>query len=114
MADKSSADFLRGNMDLMVLSVLADEPKYGYLIQQRLTEASGGRMAVQAGTLYPLLHRLEAAGLVMSRIDTSTGRQRKWYRLSAAGRRQLQQQAVQWQEYADCLRLLLSPVLGSA
>ncbi len=111
MADKPGGELVRGNLDLMVLSVLADKPRYGYLIQQRLGEASGGLVQPKAGTLYPLLHRLEADGLIRSRWDKSTGRRRKWYELTAAGHRQLGRQARQWVELADCLRKLLSPVL---
>jgi DNA-binding PadR family transcriptional regulator len=109
--DKFSSELMRGSLDLMVLSILADGPKYGYLIQQRLREASRDMARLQAGTLYPLLHRLEADKLIKSRWDDSTGRRRKWYELSAAGRARLKQQAKQWQEYAECLRALLAPVL---
>jgi PadR family transcriptional regulator PadR len=69
-------DLVRGSLDLLVLSVLADGPKYGYLIQQRLHEASGGAVRVAAGSLYPLLHRLEADKLLKSRVERSTGRER--------------------------------------
>ena len=113
MASKSGGEWVRGSLDLMVLSVVAEEPRYGYLIQQRLGEASGGRVRPQAGTLYPLLHRLEADGLIRSRWDKTTGRKRKWYELTAAGRRQLGRQARQWVELADCLRQLLAPVLDA-
>lgn len=113
MGGKHSSDFVRGSMDLMVLSVLAGEPQYGYAIQQRLSQVSGGLVALQAGTLYPLLHRLEADGLVTSRVDKSTGRRRKWYRLTTAGKRRLRQQATQWKAYADCLQSLLAPVLDA-
>lgn len=106
-----SPDLLRGSLDLMVLSVLADEPQYGYLIQQRLREASGGRMSVTAGTLYPILHRLEQDKLVKCRWESTTGRRRKWYELTAAGRRQLKQRAEQWYVYADCVRKLLEPAV---
>ena len=95
----------------MVLSVLVDAPKYGYLIQQRVSQASAGQVKLPAGTLYPLLHRLDADGFIASRTDNSTGRQRKWYRLTAEGKRQLKLQAKQWQAYVDCLNALLSPVL---
>lgn len=114
MAEKSSGEMIRGNLDLLVLSALADEPKYGYLIQQSLEQATGGLATVQAGTLYPLLHRLEADHLVRSRWDLSTGRKRKWYELTPAGRRRLQHQADQWEEYAHCVRRMLGPVLGGS
>ena len=50
-------DLVRGSLDLMVLSVLSQKSQYGYLIQQRIDQASGGRVRIQAGTLYPLLHK---------------------------------------------------------
>lgn len=111
--DKLSPDLLRGSLDLMVLSVLADGAKYGYAIQQRLRESSRELVDVQAGTLYPLLHRLESDKLVRCRWDDSTGRRRKWYELTAAGRGRLHHQARQWHAYADCLRDLLAPVLAA-
>ncbi len=112
--EKTSSDMVRGNLDLMILSTLADGSKYGYLIQESLTRASAGAFSVQAGTLYPLLHRLEADGLVTSRWDHSTGRKRKWYRLTPKGRKRLVQQAQQWREYADCIWRILGPVLGQS
>ena len=109
---ESNVDFFRSSLDLIVLSVLADGPLYGYLIQQRLTAAVNNRLDVQAGTLYPLLHRLEADKFVKTKWESETGRRRKWYELTAAGHRRLQKQADQWQEYSDCLRELLAPVTG--
>ena len=110
---KLSGDYVRGSIDLVILSVLADEPKYGYLIQQKIAEATSSSVQLQAGTLYPLLHRMESEGLLASRQDKSTGRPRKWYRLTATGRRKLKQQAIEWQEYANCLRDLLQPILAN-
>jgi DNA-binding PadR family transcriptional regulator len=95
---------------MMVLSTLADGPKYGYLIQSRLKESSRERLSLQAGTLYPILHRLESGKLVKARWDDSTGRRRKWYELTAAGRKKLTQQVRDWQSFVDCIR----GVLGSA
>ena len=114
MAEKTSGELIRGNLDLLVLSALAEESKYGYLIQQDLERSTGGMVSVQAGTLYPLLHRLEADKLVRSRWDRSTGRKRKWYELTPAGRKRLEHQAHQWQEYAHCVWRILDPVLGNS
>jgi DNA-binding PadR family transcriptional regulator len=114
MAEKTSNEMIRGNLDLLVLSSLADGAKYGYLIQQSLNGATGGMVTVQAGTLYPLLHRLEAEKLVRCRWDSSTGRKRKWYELTSAGKKRLRHQANQWREYADCVGRVLRPVLGGS
>ena len=111
MTDKFSPELMRGSLNLMVLSVLAEESKYGYSLQKSLHSASRGMVDVKAGTLYPLLHRLEADKLIKSKWDTSTGRKRKWYSLTATGRNRLQQQATQWYEYADCIKRMLAPVV---
>jgi DNA-binding PadR family transcriptional regulator len=105
------AELLRGSLELMLLTVLADGPKYGYLIQQRLLETSNGKVKMQAGTLYPLLHKLEAARCVKCRWEDSTGRRRKWYELTAAGRKQLARRVHQWTDYVECLRGVLGSVL---
>lgn len=104
-------DLMRGSLDLMVLSVLVDGPLYGYLVQKRVREASGNLVRLQAGTLYPLLHKLEVAGAISSRWDKSTGRDRKWYELTDKGCRLLQRQAGEWHRYVECLRRLLEPAL---
>jgi PadR family transcriptional regulator, regulatory protein PadR len=108
MTDKFGRELVRGSLDLMVLSVLAGGKKYGYLIQKEVREASAARVDLAAGTLYPLLHKLEDEGLVKSSWDTSTGRERKWYELTAAGRRRLSAQAQEWADYAACIRQLLA------
>jgi PadR family transcriptional regulator len=106
--ERFQRDLVRGSLDLMVLSVLAGGKKYGYLIQKQVREASSSRVDLAAGTLYPLLHRLEDDGLVRSSWDDRTGRQRKWYELTAAGRRRLSAQAQEWADYAACIGQLLS------
>jgi DNA-binding PadR family transcriptional regulator len=103
--------WLHGSVDLMVLSVFSDGAQYGYAIQKRVAEASAGRVKLTAGTLYPLLHRLEADRLIRSRWDRRAGRPRKWYELTAAGRKRLADQSRQWHEFTECVGRLLE---GSA
>jgi PadR family transcriptional regulator PadR len=112
MTDRFSAELMRGSLDLMVLSVLAQRAEYGYSLQQKLREATRGRVPLPAGTLYPLLHRLEAEKLIRSRWDDSTGRRRKWYDLTKAGRTRLGTQVGQWLAYAECIRGLVAGVPG--
>ncbi len=114
MPKSHGPELLRGSLDLMVLSVLAEDRQYGYLIQKRVREASGDRVKLPAGTLYPLLHRLEADKLIRAKWDATTGRKRKWYELTAAGRRRLLRQADEWRHLADCIGQLLRPVLDNA
>ena len=81
----------------LVLSILAECESYGYTIIQRVRDLSGGEIAWTDGMLYPVLHRLEAQGLVRARWDVSeAGRKRKYYALSAAGKRALAEQKEQW------------------
>ena len=112
MTEKFERDLLRGSLDLMVLSVLADDAQYGYSIQKRLNSISLGKVKLPAGTLYPLLHRLESDKLIKSKWDDTTGRRRKWYALTAKGRKRLSAQADQWQQYADCMSSLISGLVG--
>jgi DNA-binding PadR family transcriptional regulator len=109
MTDRFQRELVRGSLDLMVLSVLSRSAKYGYLIQQEIRDASRGRVSLPAGTLYPLLHRLESDKLIRSRWEDSTGRSRKWYELTAAGKRRLQQHARDWESFAECMSRLLMP-----
>jgi len=113
MTEKFERDLLRGSLDLMVLSVLADESQYGYSIQKQLNVASLGKVKLPAGTLYPLLHRLESDKLIKSKWDNSTGRKRKWYELTAKGKKRLNAQANQWQQYAECMSGLISRFVGN-
>ncbi|MCA9118714.1 MAG: helix-turn-helix transcriptional regulator [Planctomycetaceae bacterium] len=111
MSDSFQRDLLRGSLDLMVLSVLADEPQYGYSIQKQIRDVSQGRVDLKAGTLYPLLHRLEADKLIRCKWDDSTGRRRKWYELTKSGQKRLQTQSQEWYRYVECIGQLLTPVL---
>jgi len=108
-----SPDLLRGSLELMVLSVLADGPKYGYLIQQQLRTTSRDMVDIQAGTLYPILHRLEKDKAIRAKWDESTGRPRKWYELTALGRKRLVQRTQTWEAYVECVRRVIQPGLGT-
>jgi PadR family transcriptional regulator, regulatory protein PadR len=114
MAETYRTKLMRGSLDLMILSVLADGEKYGYLIQQKLRECSDGQADPKGGTLYPLLQRMEIEKLIRSRWEDETGRHRKWYSLTAKGQKRLQSQAEEWFQLAACLNKLLAPVVEIA
>ena len=103
-------DLLRGSIDLMVLSVLAEGPTYGYEIQKRLLAASADQLDLKAGTLYPILHKLEADKLVSPSWDTTTGRRRRFYKLTKSGHAKLKSRADQWHQYAATMHNLLGPL----
>ena len=111
--DTINRELIRGSAEMMVLSVLVEEAQYGYLIQKRVAEASDHLIQLKAGTLYPLLHRLEADGLIRAKWEKTTGRDRKWYELTAAGRRRLRSQADQWRSLARCVERLVNPAVAA-
>jgi PadR family transcriptional regulator PadR len=81
----------------LILAILAQGEDYGYAIIRRVRDASGGDIEWGEGMLYPVLHRLEADGLIRSRWrDAESGRRRKYYQLSAAGKRSLVVHRDQW------------------
>ena len=77
-----------------------------------LREQSGGRVDLKAGTLYPILHKLEKQKSVRSWWDDSTGRDRKWYALTQKGKGRLECDAREWLDYSACVRDMLGRVLG--
>lgn len=87
----------KGSTEIILLSLLADEPKYGYQISQELTKRSRGYFKVKEGLLYPTLHRMQKKGLLASEWQQSdTARQRKYYRLTPKGRERLAEQSAEW------------------
>jgi PadR family transcriptional regulator, regulatory protein PadR len=95
---KLPKDLVAASAVPLVLSILADGESYGYTIIQRVRELSGGEIEWTDGMLYPVLHRLEAQGLVRSRwLISDAGRKRKYYTLAATGKRALMKQKEQWQ-----------------
>lgn len=114
MSERFHQELVRGSLDLLVLSALADASKYGYLIQKHVRDATSGQAKLSAGTLYPLLHRLEAQKLIKSHWEDATGRKRKWYSLTAAGRKRLSSDARQLQSFSESMLRLLASVLKSS
>ncbi|MDD8031466.1 MAG: helix-turn-helix transcriptional regulator [Acidobacteriota bacterium] len=91
-------DLVAASATPLVLAILSEGENYGYAIIKRVSELSGGELQWTDGMLYPLLHRLERNGYVESFWARSeTGRQRKYYRLTRAGAKQLDCQRRQWQ-----------------
>jgi PadR family transcriptional regulator, regulatory protein PadR len=91
-------DLVAASSTPLVLAILAEGDSYGYAILKRVRDLSGGELDWTDGMLYPVLHRLERSGLVEARWEKAeSGRQRKYYRLTEAGRRQLADERRQWQ-----------------
>ena len=100
-----SKDLMAASSTPIVLAILAEGDSYGYAILQRVRELSGGHMAWTDGMLYPVLHRLERLGYVEARWEQAeSGRRRKYYRLTPAGRTQLTEERRQWQAVDATMR----------
>jgi DNA-binding PadR family transcriptional regulator len=98
-------DLVAASSTPIVLAILAEGDSYGYAILQRVKELSGGRLEWTDGMLYPVLHRLSRLGLVESRWEVAeNGRRRKYYRITADGRKHLAEQRQQWQAVDATLR----------
>jgi DNA-binding PadR family transcriptional regulator len=108
------ANLLRGSIDLVVLAALADEPRYGYALLKRIHDASAARHKLTAGTLYPILHRLERDGMVATRWEAVGQRRRKWYSLTDRGRKRLRADADEWREFVAYVETLITPALNTA
>ena len=90
-------DIPQGTLDLMILTILAREPMHGYGISQRLTVLSRDQFQVNPGSLFPSLYRLEQDGkLKADWRATENNRRAKYYRLTASGRRHLDQHRERW------------------
>jgi PadR family transcriptional regulator PadR len=97
-------DLVAASATPLVLGILADGESYGYAILKRVNELSGGQMQWTDGMLYPLLHRLERLGFVSASWGVSdSGRRRKHYAISDAGREMLAERRAQWDVVADAL-----------
>ncbi|MGA7315579.1 MAG: PadR family transcriptional regulator [Silvibacterium sp.] len=109
MSPLEKTDLLQGTLDMLVLRVVALGPVHGYAISQRIRQISKEVINVQQGSLYPALHRLEKRGwLAAERGDSENGRQAKFYRLSAKGRRQLAKEEANWNRLSEAVGLILA------
>ena len=115
-------DLIRTSADLLVLSVLAEGPLYGYAISKKVAGQSQGAIRLTPGVLYPLLHQMEQQKLLLASWDEvqaegggpdRPGRKRKWYRLSAKGRRRLAQRISAHRSYQNLIESFL-PASGEA
>jgi transcriptional regulator len=101
-------DYLQGALSLLILKTLALAPNHGWGIQQRIRQVSRDTLSVSQGSLYPALHRLEAAGLIASEMTTSeNNRKARVYRLTASGRKRLEAETEDWRQFSLAIRRLV-------
>src|SRR2546430_6046809 len=101
-------DLLQGTLDLLILQITALGPVHGYAVSQRLNQISREALHVQQGSLYPALHRLEKRGWLRAEWRTTdSGREAKFYALTAAGRKRLDIERTEWDRLSQAIALVL-------
>jgi PadR family transcriptional regulator, regulatory protein PadR len=92
---------LQGTLDLLILKALSTGELHGLGVSRRIEQITGGTFLVQAGSLFPALHRLEESGWLSAAWEASENNRRaKYYRLTRAGRRQLDEEIAEWRHIA--------------
>jgi PadR family transcriptional regulator, regulatory protein PadR len=100
-------DVTKGNLDLLLLSVISRAPGHGYAVITALREQSGGAFDLPEGSIYPALHRLEDLGLLASEWESASGRRRRVYRLTKRGSQALERERRHWQSLATAVNAVV-------
>jgi PadR family transcriptional regulator PadR len=101
-------DLVQGTLDLLIMRTIATQPLHGWAIAQRIQLLSKDVLQVNQGSLYPALQRLERQGWITADWGTSeTNRRARFYRLTAAGRRRLEQERADWERLSAAISLVL-------
>lgn len=97
-------DLLQGTLNMLVLQTLRSEPLHGYAITEKIQSASQNVLVVEEGSLYPALHRMEALGWIVSEWGLSENNRRaRYYKLTAAGHKQLAKEILNWETTASAI-----------
>jgi len=103
-------ELLQGTLDLLILQTLQWGPQHGYAISQSIRGRSGDVLQVETGSLYPALHRLEKQGWVAPQWKQTEANQRaKFYRLTAAGKKQLLSEQTRWKQIVEAVAGIMNP-----
>jgi transcriptional regulator len=104
----SQPDIPQGTLDMLILKIVASGAIHGYAIAQRIQQISKDVLLIPQGSLYPALHRLERRKLLLSEWKASeTGREAKFYRLTAKGRKQLTEETSDWNQLRAAIDLIM-------
>jgi PadR family transcriptional regulator PadR len=105
-------ELLQGTLDMLILKTLVFGPEHGHGIATRIRQSTEDALVVEHGSLYPALHRLQRDGFISSKWEKAVdkNREHKYYRLTAAGRRQLVQQQSKWDELVRAIGRVMRPV----
>lgn len=106
---KEKPDLVYGTLDMLILKALQHEPRHGLAIADRIQQMSDDVLRVEQGSLYPALYRLEAEGWIAADWGVSeSNRRARFYKLTAAGRRQLTAETEHWSRITGAINLVLS------
>lgn len=106
----SASEFLRGTLKTIVLKLLAEQGRmYGYEITQSVKERTQGQITLTFGALYPVLHKLEEDGLLLTESVEVDGRLRKYYSLTPTGSKTAIQKVSDFEQFMETMRVLLLP-----
>src|SRR3954470_12377540 len=104
----TQAELLQGTLDMLILKVVALEPIHGYAIVQRIQQISRDALEIRQGSLYPALYRLDNRGWLKSEWKTTDGgREAKFYSLTKAGSKQLENETAGWKRLCEAIALVL-------
>lgn len=105
-----SQELARGTVMPIVLSLLHDQPMYGYELVKTVNDRTNGVLQWKEGTLYPLLHKMQAQRLIKAQWQTAedTGKNRKYYHITPKGEKLLTQSKGQWQQLSNAVNVLLA------
>ena len=108
MRPQGGIDLPQGTLHLLILRTIALEPMHGWAISQRIQQVTQDVVQIPQGSLYPALHRLERSGLIAASWDVSENNRRaKYYRLTAAGKKRLEQETGGWELLAEAVARVL-------
>ena len=111
MPPQNSVQLLRGTLDLLILRILTLQEMHGLGISERIEQVSNGTFQVKPGSLFPALHRMEEAGwLASSWGGSDNNRKARYYRLTKAGRKQLESETEQWNRISIGVASILTAV----
>ena len=105
-----SGELLQGTLDMLILKTLIRGPMHGYAVAEFIQQTSEDVLRVEEGALYPALHRLELRGLLAAEWGISENNRRaKYYRITAAGRKQLASEASRWRRLSAAIEQIMEP-----
>src|SRR5271155_1442749 len=107
MAATSDRELKKGNAELMILALLEHQARHGYEIGKLIAERSQGVVRFHVASLYPLLYRLERRGWVRGEWEPAGGRRRRFYRLTASGRKTLANQRIRWRSFSRAVNRIV-------